>query len=617
MRITKFRLKNHKSFQDSQEIQFSEGINIIVGKNNSGKTALMEAISLSFDQKSHKSFATHPLSSTPLNNITEIEISFTVAGANLKNWFLDKNTDVGIPVPHSEFQSSSNEDYRYVIDQLFNHPMVPVNLKGQLSPGSAINWGYGDGPSIALHEPKLTDNGRKYLQAFARPLPDKSDFQYIGNHYNGIQSDIGFHARDYLTSKIYKFKAERLNIGRAQIGTTKKLEPNASNLPSVLHYISSTMPKAYQKFNDLVKKIFPEIHHVGTRPISHTQVSIFIHTHESERQDLCFELSEWGTGLGQVLAILYVAYFETDEYVLLIDEPNSFLHPGATKTLLGILSTFKQHQYIISSHSAEIFKTPGVSTLKLVSKKDSQSNVKSLSLNEVEQTRECLLELGIEISDVLSSDTCVWVEGPTEQHCFPIIMRKLCGWTEFTTSFIAVKNTGDFEGKRAESTVGIYSKITSGNLILAPKTLFIFDPENRSPQQLQDLEKQNAKFIPRRMYENYLIVPQALSIVLSNLDSVEHTVTDVKSWFDKNNDRFKLAGTPFQMENPDHLKNIDGAKVLKTIFQDLTNSRVSYNKILHGKAITEWLLEHEPSHLKELANFLHATISSPTFPYSA
>jgi len=44
-------------------------------------------------------------------------------------------------------------------------------------------------------------------------------------------------------------------------------------------------------------------------------------------------LSESGTGVGQVLAILYVVF--TSEYprTIVIDEPQSFLHPGAVRKL--------------------------------------------------------------------------------------------------------------------------------------------------------------------------------------------------------------------------------------------------------------------------------------------
>ena len=46
MRISKFKLNNYVSFydQNAQDIELGPGINFIVGKNNSGKTALIDAL---------------------------------------------------------------------------------------------------------------------------------------------------------------------------------------------------------------------------------------------------------------------------------------------------------------------------------------------------------------------------------------------------------------------------------------------------------------------------------------------------------------------------------------------------------------------------------------------
>jgi AAA15 family ATPase/GTPase len=55
MYISKIRVKNYKSFLDSGDIEFKPGINIIVGQNNSGKTALLEVLELNFFDLPHKS----------------------------------------------------------------------------------------------------------------------------------------------------------------------------------------------------------------------------------------------------------------------------------------------------------------------------------------------------------------------------------------------------------------------------------------------------------------------------------------------------------------------------------------------------------------------------------
>jgi len=50
MFISKFQIQNYKSFLDSGEVELKQGINIVTGKNNGGKTALMQALGLTFVQ---------------------------------------------------------------------------------------------------------------------------------------------------------------------------------------------------------------------------------------------------------------------------------------------------------------------------------------------------------------------------------------------------------------------------------------------------------------------------------------------------------------------------------------------------------------------------------------
>ena len=54
MYLSKIRLINYKSFRNSGDIEFKSGINIIVGQNNSGKTALLEGLSGKFSNKPHR-----------------------------------------------------------------------------------------------------------------------------------------------------------------------------------------------------------------------------------------------------------------------------------------------------------------------------------------------------------------------------------------------------------------------------------------------------------------------------------------------------------------------------------------------------------------------------------
>ena len=55
MIITKLELKNIKSYKESAEIVFSQGINAICGPNGAGKSTILESIGFAlFDEHAHK-----------------------------------------------------------------------------------------------------------------------------------------------------------------------------------------------------------------------------------------------------------------------------------------------------------------------------------------------------------------------------------------------------------------------------------------------------------------------------------------------------------------------------------------------------------------------------------
>jgi recombinational DNA repair ATPase RecF len=55
MYIKKLQVYNYKSYFDSGVMEFTPGVNIIVGKNNAGKTSLLEVLTLDFENQPHRS----------------------------------------------------------------------------------------------------------------------------------------------------------------------------------------------------------------------------------------------------------------------------------------------------------------------------------------------------------------------------------------------------------------------------------------------------------------------------------------------------------------------------------------------------------------------------------
>jgi recombinational DNA repair ATPase RecF len=76
MNILEFKVENYKSWYDSGVVAISPGFNIIIGQNNVGKSALLEALSFTTSPNPHRSLVTCP----SVHSVLEAPIKLTISG---------------------------------------------------------------------------------------------------------------------------------------------------------------------------------------------------------------------------------------------------------------------------------------------------------------------------------------------------------------------------------------------------------------------------------------------------------------------------------------------------------------------------------------------------------
>jgi hypothetical protein len=167
---------------------------------------------------------------------------------------------------------------------------------------------------------------------------------------------------------------------------------------------------------------------------------------------------------------------------------------------------------------------------------DDESQVETVDRQTVQATVSILSEVGSRLSDVFGADRVLWVEGPTEERCFPLIIRKFCPIELPGTIVRHVFATGDFDARDKEKVISVYERLTTSQALIPPALGFIFDSDGRSLQKKEDLKKRadaRVFFLNRRLYENYLIHIGAICACLRSQTEFHYDgdlEIDVEKW---------------------------------------------------------------------------------------
>jgi AAA ATPase domain len=618
MQISKFKLANYKIFRELEEISFPTGMIVIVGENNSGKTAFLDALSLSASSDPHLSESTKPVMDSAINPHSTVRVEFSIQADYIKNFLLRKSyEDSGFL--HVLPTAAPITDHNQLIQDISYG--TNIILIAEYSLGDAISqrevaFSFVESSIIFPNSDGSCPSANIFSFHMSSDFSLGEKLPTSSRHYIRLENHL---FQDFI-SKIYKFRAERFNTSTCEFGDSSVLRPDASNLPIVLNKLGEN-PALLDEFNTLVSLVLPQIKRVTVRPIGASlEVMVWNIEPKTKRADLAVPLAKCGTGVGQVLAILYVALTSSsDPRVIIIDEPQSFLHPGAAKRLIQALKLFPQHQYFISTHSPDLITTADPSLILSLEydENERQSVPRIIDKNDKEELKSLLNQLGVKLSDVFGADAILWVEGPSEEACFPLILKELCGMTQVrlaSVQVLSLTSTGDLEGKRAGTFVKIYEKISGKSSLLPNAIAFIRDMEGVPKEKLKELEEAGITFLPRAMYENYLISAGALTAFANakQFRKLALTVEEVSKWLEKAETEKVETKNKFQVRNygESWSVSVDGTKLLDAFFTEFSDNRFEYSqhKVEYSLELTSWLIKKEPESLTEVKDLLQRLV---------
>ena len=592
MYLKQLKITNYKSFLEPTEFNFEPGFNILLGANSSGKTSVLEAISFNdLPNTPHRSRLNVAEVDTTVSDTPKVELRLVTTINNLANLVTpNAHIFVGLGDQPGRFHEQNLPILadRLSVDSLW------LDIKSDLTEGRFSRLSFENQPSMWRQLGTVANFLAVQVQSLDLKPISVTNFGTGSTELDQIWARI--------SPRVYKFSSERSVQHTYGHYPNSELLPKGENLAYCINHLATSNPDLFKTLNALLHRVFPTIHWVAAPPNGQNQFELMVHTVPTylNRGNLAIPINRVGTGVGNALAMLYVALTGQIQRFILLEEPNSFLHPRALRELLSILAEIGgKHQFFITTHSSDVLRTVKASTVTLLEYDGQQTKIKQTTGDKLHELQAGLVDLGISLTDLHGCDKVLWVEGETEAAVFPLLLRHFFPSLAQGIAVLPLHATGDFEARKfsPKAVAEIYRKLSQDSFLAPPMVAITLDRERRSKSEIDQTEKDCAGvvyFLPTTMLEDYLLDADAIAFVL-NLP--ELTSAEVKRALAEAEASEACLLQPLNKTS----KALHAAKVLKFVFDDL--AKVEYHKTSHGPKIAEWLIANRSEAFDELRDW--------------
>jgi putative ATP-dependent endonuclease of OLD family len=427
MYLKHFNIRNFRSIE-TLSLTFNKGVNIIIGENNSGKTAIIDALRICFcygnlyrDIFIDKERDFYIEINNPENESTEIrfDLIFEIEDSFEASVFTD-------------FISQDKNDTAKQTIQLHFKYYIEIRNEKRI-----LRWGVWGGDN----EGQIVPTEALQLIHFTYLSPLRDAVEKLRPHARGNKiAELYKNLKSFSTEDEAEKKQEVLlnPIKKDELANTIQDAIDKDDWQKVLASGESKVQKHLSGASIIGKE--PEVK-FNFLPYSYDEIVNNIAAKTPIGPKRYFDIKQNGLGennliyaatvLGDLISEKKEPINEKEYFynALLIEEPEAHLHPQKQNTFFNYLNTFENNglQLFITSHSPTITAKANLDYLIVLQKQQGKINSFSISNSELSDDNKKYLAKFLDVTkaQLFFSNGTILVEGISEALLMPIFAKKL------------------------------------------------------------------------------------------------------------------------------------------------------------------------------------------------
>ena len=498
MRLDSIELTSFRAFRDAKLELAPRGVTLIVGANNSGKSSLLSAIDvlLGIDPP-------RPIENTAAGVPARIVATFTPSEEEREKVLVNS------------LPEWCDADYVRQIRVVFE-PIPPDGAFGV----AAVE--------VSMSRTTFAAVGKLISAEPNHEVRSVDLLNWVANHGPGDPFDLTLSARGaglgrYLlaggavgielvtapirrwTQGVYHFRSLRPGARRSGPSSgSDRLAPTGENLPQVLLALASAESPEWQAIRDTMADLVPDAGVLRT-PVRDSEVEIVFEDASGVRRNL----QDLGTGVQQLLMATVVGITHESGGLVMVEEPETNLHPAAQRALLRRMGEWSESRQILATTHSTVFldRRGGSTGIWLVERSGSTSSLRRI---EPDHDQTILEGLGVRLSDVLAAERLLLVEGDTDLHILDLWFRNEMRHGDIET--MALRGSDAARGTER------FALIAGVGQELRRRILFLRDRDELPISEVHRLQKSGrVRVLPVREIENFfLFQPAAIGAGLAS-----------------------------------------------------------------------------------------------------